>query len=161
VQFRPIPELKLFAEYRYAIESPRSGYGRSDPRIGAVGGLWRERSIGRHAIFSDSYGELMFIPRITKRPGATIFSKVGPRFRLKPNFGADLYLEGFARESDDLNLGRRAYELRYGGRLVYSFSGPRATSNWVATAGAFHRFASFRDAPEARWRLIVAIGGSL
>jgi hypothetical protein len=161
LQIRPIPEIKIFAEYRYVFESPRSAYGRNDPRLGAVGGLWRELPLGRHAIFSDSYGELLFIPRITDRPAATFFSKVGPRFRLQPKFGADLYLEGFARESDDVNLGRRAYELRYGGRLVYAFGGPRAESGWVATVGGFRRFATFREAPEARWRLLVAIGGAL
>jgi hypothetical protein len=162
VQFRPIPEIKLFAEYRYVFDSPRSAiYSRHDPRIGVVGGLWRELALGKHAIFSDSYGEFLFLPRISDRPAATVFSKVGPRFRLVPRLGADLYLEGFARESDDVNLGRRAYELRYGSRLVYAFGGPRPESNWVATLGAFRRFASFRDAPAARWRLLIAIGGSL
>jgi len=161
LQLRPIPEIKIFAEYRYVFESPRSAYSRHDARLGVVGGLWREKSLGKHALFSDSYGEFLFLPRISDRPAFTAFSKAGPRFRLRPNFAADLFLEAFARESDDVNLGRRAYELRYGSRLVYSFGGPRPESNWVATIGAFHRFASFRDAPEAKWRLLIAIGGSL
>lgn len=158
-ELRLLPELKLFAEYRYVSENPRSAYSRSDFRAGLIGGLWREHLLAEKlSLFSDTYGEFLYLPRISARPTLTLFTKFGPRYRLLPSLSGDLYTEAYGRESDDTNLGRRALELRYGGRAVVSFG---RDSSWSASAGAFRRFVSFREAPDSRWRLLLAIGGTL
>lgn len=157
----PLPSLKVFAEYRYVTETPRSTYSKSDPRVGLIGGLWRELPLGgRWALISDSYGEFILVSRISSNPGLTAFSKAGPRVRLAKGLSADLYGEAYARDNDDVNLGRRSLELRYGTRAVYSFAGPR-NGGWSASLAAFRRVHTFRDAPEARWRLLLAVGGTL
>ena len=157
----PIPALRLFAEYRYVTETPRSTYSKSDPRVGLIGGLWRELPLNdRFSFVFDTYGELILVSRISPNPGFTAFTKAGPRVRVAKGLSADLYGEAYARDNDDVNLGRRALELRYGTRAVYSFAGPR-NGGWSASLAAFRRVHTFRDAPEARWRLLLALGGTL
>ena|GEM_PF-5701694 len=158
-ELRLVPELKLFTEYRYVTENPRSAYSRSDFRAGLVGGLWRELPLAEKlSLFSDTYGELLYLPRFSQRPTLTAFSKFGPRYRILPALSGDLFTEVYGHDSDDRNLGRRAFELRYGGRAVLSFG---KDSSWSMSLGAFRRFISFRDAPDSRWRALFTIGGSL
>lgn len=159
VELRPLGSWRLFAEYRQVFESPRSGYRRSDPRVGVIGGQWWDLPLGKNfSLFSDSYLDLIAIPRISDNPSLTAFSKFGPRARLEKGIYLDLYGEAYARESDDTNLGRRALELRSGLRSVYAFG---EDGSWCASAALFRRFHTFRDAPEAEWRLLFALGGSL
>jgi hypothetical protein len=158
-ELRILPELKFFTEYRYVSEDPHSSFSRSDFRVGFIAGLWREHAFNpRFSLYSDSYGELISISRISSRPALTAFSKIGPRYRILPMLSGDIFLEAYGRDSDDLNLGRRALELRYGARSVCSLG---KDASWALSLAAFRRFVSFRDAPDSRWRGLLAIGGSL
>jgi hypothetical protein len=148
-------DFRLFAEYRYEQESPRSPYSHNDPRFGLTGGHWAEFEFLRKlSLFSDTYGELVQIPRINWNPTALAFSKAGLRLPLQKSLFLDSYLEAYYADSADPAFGRRALESRSGLRLAYWHNG------WGAQISGFRRFATLAPAPDARWRSLVSVGGA-
>lgn len=145
-----------FIEYRFVEEKPRTAYGKSDPRLGAFSGYWQETPFSKSewSLISDSYGELIAIPRIRWSPTLVAFSKLGFRRPLSTSVAFDPYLEAYVRESADPAFGRPALEARYGARLIFS------RNTWSLNLSIFRRFLTLRDAPESRWRALFAVGGS-
>ena len=145
---------RAFAEYRYAFEKPRTTYSKHDPRFGFTGGYWWQNNNNPGGfLFSDSYGELISIPRIKTAPNFSAYSKLGWRKPLSSKFYLDPYVELYANESSDPAMGRDALESRGGLRLVWADKG------WSTNLSAFHRIFSLRNAPAARLRFQLAIGG--
>lgn len=155
-EYSLLSSLKLVAEYRRVIETPKSTYSLNDPRLGLVGGYWEEHSLSsRLSLISDSYLEWFWLPRINRGNALTAFTKAGARWRFASATATDLFTEAYARQTDDTNLGRKALELRAGARIAHSFSG------WLATVSVFRRYHTFREAPRAEWRAQFTVGGSL
>ncbi len=150
----PLGPVRAFAEYRYVLETPRTQYSQSDPRFGFTGGYWWDHPIfGSWRLFSDSYGEFIAIPRIRWNPTLLAFSKIGVRYPLASWLYFDPFLEAYGRESSDPAFGRNALEARAGARLVV------AQEKWSTQISVFRRFATWRDAPEASYRFLLAFGG--
>lgn len=156
IRWQVAPFLRAFAEYRLAFDSPESRRKKDDPRIGLILGHWQDITQLRPAlrIASDSYAEIVFMNRYSNSPMAAGWSKMLLRWNPTSTTFADVYTEAYALESRDPALGRKSQELRYGTRV--GWVGDRIS----VTALAFRRFASFVDAPKARMRFLLAIGGN-
>lgn len=152
---RSLGPVRLFAEYRYVFESPRTSYSRHDPRFGATGGYWWQGEESRWGYWiSDSYGELISLPRIQALPALTLFSKWGWRKPLASRLYLDPYVEAFVQESPDPAMGRDAREGRGGIRLAWG------VGEGLVSLAAFRRLFSLVDAPAPRVRFLLSAGGT-
>lgn len=149
---RILGPIQLFAEYRYQFENPKSAYTRHDPRLGVTGGYWRESIFQVPQIFSDSYGELISIPRIRWKPNLILQTKLGWRQKLHSGLFLDPYLEAYLKQSADPAMGKDAFQLRAGLRFVAS------APKWSASLSAFRRIHSFREEAAPRWMGLATMG---
>lgn len=155
LRWQPWSFVRMFAEYRHSEDSLARTQPRDDPRYGAILFYFHEfgtLSAGVRTI-SDSYGEAVRMDRYSHKPMFTAWSKLALRVNPNAQTFADLYGEAFVQETLDPALGRKAEELRGGMRAGMIWD------NVSVTAQLFHRLVSGVDAPPARWRWLLAIGG--
>lgn len=156
LRYMPTNFLRLFAEYRHSRDNLNSGKTADDPRLGVTAFYFTEFAPLSKAggWFSDSYADIIHMSRYSKDLVLSGWSKLGVRARPLSNVFTDGYVEAFLQDTKDPALGRRAQELRYGVRVGLT------SHSLTLSAQIFHRLTSWIPAPDARWRLIISLGGS-
>jgi hypothetical protein len=114
----------LTFEERYRFEYQNENTkNQSDPRLVLSGGQflpWLNNQA--QYLFTEFYGEASWVYRIDPAPVSTLWVKQGYRIPVAAKLYADPYVEFYARQSSNPDLGASLNEGRAGGRLAYSLA---------------------------------------
>ena len=104
------------------------------------------------SIFTEYYGEVSYVPRISSTPVSVLWVKQGYRWQPYGKFFFDAYGEAYGRESRSDDLGPTIREGRLGARGIY------LPGTWNISLQVFHPIA--RNAGQGDLDGLLVVGGT-
>ena len=141
--------VELMAEQRWLYNDQQNG--QPETRWGLLGGGWRELAA---PWFSESYFEGILIPRTSKTPVSTLWTRLFYRLPLLPAVVLDPYVQLWVKFSANPDLGEGGLELRPGLRLAWN---PPAASLGLFI---YHREKMTPQTP-SEWEGMLVLSGEL
>lgn len=121
LRLRLIPYFVFYSElrrlYRFNNKTNRKS-SENELRYGFFGYHFQDIQLIKNS-FNEIYGEVVAIERVDSQPVAVVWNKLGLRYLINSNIRPDLYLEGFTRQSPNLNYGPQENEFRLGTRVTF------------------------------------------
>ena len=126
-----LAKLQVQAGYRTVLEGSNQKTSTSwDPRIVLSSGHLWQWSIPEN--FTEGYGEVVYVPRLSLTPLSVVWGKQGYRWKPLTQISLDAYGEFYLRESRSDDLGPSMTEWRVGGRAQYHLQ------SWSLAALLYH-----------------------
>lgn len=123
-----------------------------DPRVVlSAGDFWTWNSLGFSSVFTEVYGESVYMPRLDGTPVSTLWVKQGYRFKVASHLFVDPYAEFFIRDSRSADLGPSMTQGRGGIRGLW------ATDSWTVAALVYHNLK--KDESSAPIEGLFVVGG--
>ncbi|MBO9666400.1 MAG: hypothetical protein J7501_06260 [Bdellovibrio sp.] len=153
LQLQILPGVKLQGQIGYRTVMGLNDETSSttwDPRmIFAAGNLW---NWGATQNFTEGYGEVTYVPRLSSTPVSVVWIKQGYRWIPASLVKLDAYGEMYARESRSDDLGPTITEWRMGARSTWDYK------KWSVSALVFHAFN--REVPKGEIEGLFTVGGN-